>query len=160
METRDIALAGLFGALYAVGVILLAPISFLPVQVRIADAFLPLSILFGLPVIIGLTLGALVANLVGGLGAVDVIGGSIANLIATTLAWKIGSLKFRGTWLAAVAVEILVVTIIVGTYLSILFEIPIVVGLMDVFVGSLIAIGIAGYSLLKLLEAKPMLTQR
>ena len=110
--------------------------------------------------IIGLTLGALVANLVGGLGAVDVIGGSIANLIATTLAWKIGSLKFRGTWLAAVAVEILVVTIIVGTYLSILFEIPIVVGLMDVFVGSLIAIGIAGYSLLKLLEAKPMLTQR
>ena len=46
MKTRDIALASMISALYAVGVIVFAPISFLIFQVRIADALIPLSIVF------------------------------------------------------------------------------------------------------------------
>ncbi|MBL7118911.1 QueT transporter family protein, partial [Candidatus Bathyarchaeota archaeon] len=45
--TIEVVMAALFAALYAIGVIALAPISFMIFQVRIADALLPLSILFG-----------------------------------------------------------------------------------------------------------------
>lgn len=64
-------------ALYALGVVFLAPISFQLFQVRVADALLPLAILFGWPAIIGLSLGAFVANFFGPLGPVDIIGGAV-----------------------------------------------------------------------------------
>lgn len=144
----SISLAALLAAAYAVGVVVLAPISFHIIQVRVADALLPLSILLGWPAIIGLTIGTVVANLFGGLGAIDIVGGSLANLVAGVLAWRIGQGGARGSWLVAVLAEILVVTTIVGTYLSYLFGMPIEAGLLGVFLGSLIAIGLIGYSLL------------
>ena len=48
----------------------------------------------------------------------------------------------------ALIAEILVVTIVVGTYLSYLFNMPIEIGLLGVLIGSIIAIGILGYVLL------------
>ncbi len=66
METREIALGSVIAALYAIGVILFAPISFLLFQVRVADALIPLSIVFGMPAVLGLTLGNIVANIYGG----------------------------------------------------------------------------------------------
>ncbi|HYB67202.1 MAG TPA: QueT transporter family protein, partial [Candidatus Acidoferrales bacterium] len=78
-----ITLTAVFAALYAVAVVFLAPISFQIFQVRLADALLPLAILFGWPAVLGLALGAFVANFFGGLGPIDIIGGAIANLIAT-----------------------------------------------------------------------------
>jgi len=57
------------------------------IQVRVADALLPLSVLFWLPAVIGLTLGVLVGNLFASpFGAIDVVGGTIANFVATLLA--------------------------------------------------------------------------
>jgi uncharacterized membrane protein len=88
-HSTTVTFTAVFAALYAVGVVLLAPISFQVFQVRIADALLPLSILFGWPAILGLTLGAFVANLFGGLGPVDVVGGTLANLLARYIAWRI-----------------------------------------------------------------------
>ena len=92
MDSKQIALISIFAALYAIGVISLAPFSYGLVQVRIADALLPLSIVFGMPVVIGLSLGTFIANTlnpVGNLGPIDIFGGTIANFIATFVAWKI-----------------------------------------------------------------------
>src|SRR5690242_16127063 len=97
--TRRLTLASAIAALYAVLVALLPATSIPIIQVRIADALMPLSILFGWPAVLGVTLGAGIGNVVGdsisGLpGAsigIDVLGGSVANLIAATLAWKIGN---------------------------------------------------------------------
>ena len=104
-----------FAALYAVGVMVLAPISFQVFQVRVADALLPLAILFGWPAILGLSLGAFVANIFGGLGPVAIVGGSIANLIAGYVAWRVAA--GGGMWrvLVAIGLQILIVTAIVGT---------------------------------------------
>ena len=151
-DATHITLTAVFAALYSVGVIFLAPISFQIFQVRIADALLPLSILFGWPAILGLSLGAFVANFFGGLGPVDIIGGAVANFLATYVAWKIGNKRFANA-IVAILSEILIVTIIVGTYLSFLIGLPLTVALLGIFLGSAIAIGGLGSLLLTALSS-------
>src|SRR2546426_6489455 len=102
-DSRNLALAAVFGALYAALVVAFAPISNLPIQVRVADALMPLAILFGWPVIIELGIGALAGNFLAdsitgfpsaSIG-LDMVGGSLVNLLAGFLAWKIGQQGWR-----------------------------------------------------------------
>ena len=145
----SVALTAMFAAAYAAAVTLLAPISFQIFQVRIADVLLPLSVLFGPPAIIGLTLGNVIGNLSSPFGVIDIVGGTVANLVATFLAWRIGSRKFVGAWLASVAVEIAVITSIVGTYLVLFIPVPIWLSWLGVLIGETIAVGMGGYLVLK-----------
>lgn len=147
-DTEDLALSAVFAALYAAGVIFLAPLSFGVYQVRIADALLPLSMIFGMPVAVGSSLGCLVANVYGGLGIVDIVGGTIANFVACALAWYIGRGGFVRRFLGAF-VETVVITAVVGGYLALLFEVPVEIGLLGIFIGSLVAINILGFALLE-----------
>ena len=146
-NSKRISITIIFAALYAVTVIVLAPISFGIVQVRLADALLPLSIIFGIPGAIGFGLGALLSNFYGGLGAVDIIGGATANLIACTLAYYIA--KKRGVIFRffASVVETVVITVIVGGYLALLFDVPIEIAFLGVLIGSIIAINLIGFPL-------------
>jgi uncharacterized membrane protein len=148
----NISLSLIFAALYAVCVVALAPISFSIVQVRVADALLPLSIIFGWPAIIGCAAGAAVANVYGGLGLIDIVGGALANFLATYIAFWIAQKKFRGNWVVAVVAEIAVVTAIVGSYLSYLLATPLAISLAGVFIGTLIATGILGGTILAALQ--------
>jgi len=147
LEVKKIALASIFASLYAIGVILLAPISFLLFQVRLADALIPLSIIFGMPAVLGVTLGNIVANIYGGLGYIDIIGGSIANFIAAFVGWKIGSRKSTGSWFTATIAQNIIVSSIVGSYLAVLFDVPLEVGFLGVLLGSIISMNIIGYAL-------------
>lgn len=140
----SITLTAVFAALYAVGVVFLAPISFQIFQVRVADALLPLAMLFGWPAVLGLSIGAFVANIFGGLGPVDMFGGAVANFLATFGAWYIARRRNKVWALVGIALEILVITIIVGSYLSFLLGFPLEVGLSGVLLGSIVAIGILG----------------
>ena len=54
---RGLVLELSFAAIYAVAVVALGPISYAVIQIRIADALIPLSIVFGLPVVLDVTLG-------------------------------------------------------------------------------------------------------
>ena len=160
METRKIALASVIAALYAIGVILLAPISFLIFQVRIADALIPLSILFGWPVIVGVTLGNIVANIYSPFGYIDVIGGSIANFLASYVGWKIGSRNFTGSQFVATVAQNLIVSSIVGSYLAVLIlEIPLEEGFLGVLLGSIISMNILGYALVLAIEKSGVQTK-
>jgi uncharacterized membrane protein len=152
-NTRSLALAALLAALYAAYVFYFAFASFGPLQVRLVDALLPLSILFGPPAIVGLTIGCFIGNLFGSpFGIVDILGGPAANFVAATLAWGITRRKFRGSWLLAVALEIAVVSVIVGSYLIALGAAPGVpswVGWLEFLGSEVVAIGILGYPLLE-----------
>ena len=152
MNNKEISLIAIISALYSALVIGLAPISFLPIQIRIADAMLPLSIIFGMPAIIGLTLGTIVANVFGGLGFVDIIGGGFANLVAAYVAWKVGSLKIKYAWITAVVLQIIIVGTVVGIYLAVLFEIPILISISNILISSAVSVGIIGYSVLKIVS--------
>jgi len=147
LNAKKLAVMAIFAALYAVGVIVLAPISFGVVQVRIADALLPLSMIFGLPSALGFGLGCVVSNVYGGLGVIDIIGGTAANLVACTLAWYIGrnghvAKRFTGTIAIAAAI-----TLIVGGYLSLIFQVPVEISILGVFVGEVIAVIAIGFPL-------------
>jgi uncharacterized membrane protein len=151
-RTRETALAAVIAALYAAAVYFFAPISFQIVQVRIADVLLPLSVIFGPPAIIGLTLGNFIGNFASPFGIIDVVGGTLANLVASTIAWQVAKRSFKGAWVTAVLLEALTITLIVGTYLAYLIEVPIWTGWLYVVIGELIAVSLGGYVLLKALK--------
>ena len=147
-KSRKVAMAALFAALYAGGVTLLAPVSFQVYQVRVADLLLPLSVIFGPPAVVGLTMGTLIGNLSSPFGIIDVVGGTVANLIATLLAWQIGKRSFRGAWFASTVAQVVAITLIVGTYLAFLLQIPVWLSWIGVLVGEVIAINVGGYLVL------------
>jgi uncharacterized membrane protein len=154
--TRNIALAALLAALYASYVLLFGFASFGPLQFRLVDALIPLSILFGPPAIAGVTIGCFIGNALGpNLGVVDIVGGPLANLLAASLAWVIARRRFRGAWAFGVASEIAVISVIVGTYVVILAGAPGVpawVGWLTFLGSEIVPIGIVGYPLLRAVD--------
>jgi uncharacterized membrane protein len=161
MRTWEAAVSVLLAALYAGGVIALPGLSFEVTQVRFSDALLPLSMVFGMPAVVGLTVGTFIANIFSPFGVVDLLGGTLTNLIATYLAWKMSrNFNFRGRWLFSAFIQVLLITFIVGTYIQVFVKIPdtailgvrlpgIVFSWLGVFIGSVISIMVIGYPVAK-----------
>jgi uncharacterized membrane protein len=164
-SSRSLALAAVFGALYAALVVAFAPTSNLPIQVRVADVLMPLAILFGWPVIFGLGVGAVVGNFFadsitgfpsGSIG-LDMVGGSLVNLLAGFLAWKIGQhgwkvRNWNASWFIATIVETVLISVVVGGYLSIVFpSTALVASILLVLAGEVVAINIGGFALLNII---------
>jgi len=146
----------IFTGLYAAILIAFAPISFGPVQLRIADCLIPLAALFGWPLIAGVTTGCLIGNAYFWLGPQDVVLGPIANLIAATLVF----LLRRRSSLACI-VGALPIGVIVGGYLWGFFPPPEIFGLnlpvwgamiISITISSLVAMAIIGYALLRIIS--------
>ena len=162
MKTNEISLAIIFSSLYAVLVIVLAPISFGPIQLRVADCLIPLAALFGWPVIAGVTIGCFLGNAYLWLGPQDVILGTIANLIAAIIIFTLRRRQF-----VACVVGSLPIGIIVGGYLWLFFgfeanifglQLP-VWGTMIVSItlSTLIAVAGIGYVLLRTLNSSSVI---
>ncbi|HOA15818.1 MAG TPA: QueT transporter family protein [Bacillota bacterium] len=114
---RRLTRAGAIAALYVALCLALSPISYGPLQVRIAEAMTVLPMVWpeAMP---GLAVGALIANLIGPVGAIDVIFGTLATLIAALV-----TMKFP--WKAAgYAAPILINGLIVGGYLPFVYGMP------------------------------------
>jgi uncharacterized membrane protein len=151
VRTREIALSAVFSALYATLVVSLSPISFGPLQLRIADAIIPLAMVFGWPVVAGVTLGCFVGNVYGQLGLLDYVLGPAANLITATLVYKL-----RQRPLLACCVAPLPIGLIVGGYLWIFFPPPEFLALpmwlvmiVSVTLSTYVAVSIVGFLLYK-----------
>ncbi len=111
MNVKNLALTTVFAALYAVLVVALAGISFQLVQVRVADALIPLSIVFGWPAVVGVTIGCVISNIVSPLPSVmiDITLGAFANFCASLVAWRIGVWKRRSTFGIGVSVTLAII---------------------------------------------------
>ena len=79
-SVEDIARGGIIAALYVVLTYIFAPISFGPIQVRIAE-MLTILPLFTPAAVPGLFIGCFLGNILGGAIVIDVVCGSIATLI-------------------------------------------------------------------------------
>jgi len=86
LAIKDIAFAGIVGALYALLTLLLAPVSYGVYQIRIAEALTVLPYLNPLATA-GLFAGCLVANIFGGNGIQDIVFGSLFTLLAGYLTY-------------------------------------------------------------------------
>lgn len=95
-SVRQIAVAGVVGALYAVLSYFAAifGVAYGPVQFRFSEALCVLPFLFPAAAP-GLFVGCLVANLLSPYGALDIVFGSLATLLAAVL-----TMKSPGKWLA------------------------------------------------------------
>ncbi|MGD0160089.1 MAG: QueT transporter family protein [Candidatus Bathyarchaeia archaeon] len=162
-DSKDITLTAVFAALYPViNIIQMTlignPTIYGPIQLRVADSLIALTVLFGWPVVGGVTFGCLITNAYYFLGAQDVIFGPIANLIAATVVLLLRKHRFPACVAGALPIGL-----IVGAYLSIFFPFltppPVLNALpataamiLSLTISSIIAIAGIGYSLLLVLS--------
>ena len=147
VNVKSLALGGMIAALYSGVTIALAPISYGPVQLRVAEALtlLPFYIPAAIP---GLFAGAMIANFFSPYGLWDIVIGSLASLTAACLTRLMPNL-----WFAALP-PILVNAVAIGTMLYFLADIPVPVWLIILYVGAgqAIACIALGMPLMKALE--------
>lgn len=149
-NTRKLALAAVLGSVYAGYVTVFGFASFSALQFRIVDALLPLAALLVMPAVVDLTVGTLLGNLTSPFGPIDIVGGTTANLLATSAAMLVGRRKFKGAWVSAILLQIAIVTVVVGSYVVVATpEIPLWVGWLTFLGGEVLPIGILGYPLLR-----------
>ena len=88
MKTKYVIQAAIIAAIYALVTLLLAPISYGPIQIRISEALtvLPALTPAGIP---GLFIGCLLANILGGAAVPDIVFGSLATLAAAAVSYRL-----------------------------------------------------------------------
>lgn len=145
LSTKFVTQAGVIAGLYAAVTVILAPLSYGPVQVRVSEALtiLPFVTPAAIP---GLFLGCIVANVYGGLGVYDIIGGSICTLLAAYLTFLLSRTKRP---ILAPLPPVLINAFGVSLYLHLLFNLPYFLTVLYIAVGEIVACYFLGYPLLK-----------
>lgn len=140
--------AAIIAAIYVVLIYIFNPISFGPVQVRIAETLTILPY-FTPAAVPGVTIGCFLSNLLTGQDALDVIFGTFATLIGA-----IGSYKLRHNKFLVVLPPIFSNTIIIPWVIKFAYAeaTPIPLMMITVGLGEVVSIGILGMILLFALE--------
>ena len=159
-DSKDLTLTALFAALYVVINLVQSftignPTIYGTIQLRLADFMIALAILFGWPMVGGVTLGCFLTNAYFFIGVPDVILGPMANLIAAYIV-----LALRKHRLLSCISGALPIGLIVGGYLWLFFPPPEALGVLPAWAGmivsvtvsSLIAVAALGYIVLRLLN--------
>lgn len=141
MALRKLVRSSLIAATYISLTLMFAPFSYGPIQVRISEALTVLPFLW-VDAIPGLFVGCLIANILGGLGLVDIVFGSLATLGAAIVTSRMPNL-----WLAPLP-PVIINALVVGTYLSVLFQIPVVAAIGYVGAGQAVSAYVLGIPLL------------
>lgn len=152
LTPRSLCMSAVIAALYAALTLLLAPISYGPIQLRLSEALTLLPIL--LPQAVpGLFVGCLIANLYTGM-LTDIIFGSLATLLAA-----IGTCLLRKKPILAAACPVVSNGVIVGLVLSLSFNLPLLLTMAEVAIGETGAVAIGMVILGGMKRAKIDLTR-
>lgn len=120
--TRSIALAAVVGAAYAALTISLAPISYGPIQFRVAEVFCILPYFFPCTAW-GLFIGCAVSNILGG-GILDIFFGSLATLGAALATARFGKKEHTfGNSVLACLMPVVFNAVIVGAVVTAVFTV-------------------------------------
>lgn len=143
----------MIAALYAALTLVLAPISYGPIQFRVSEALtlLPWYLPEAVP---GLFVGCAIANFFGECGLVDMVVGSLATLIAALLSRRAPRL-----WLAALS-PVLMNMVFIGVMLHYLIDVPLVATCLYVGLGEAGACFLLGIPLMRALEHRGLLSRR
>ncbi len=142
----SIAYIAIIAALYAALCLVLAPISFGPIQLRLAELLCILAIDFPFA-LIGVSIGCFLSNmLVGGLGVIDIVFGTLATVIGCLLAYLLRDHRIKGLPVLSAMMIVLANAIIVGGELSfVLNEVKAMpLFMLEVGIGEFIVVGILG----------------
>lgn len=149
MEIKKLCISIMFASLYVALTIVFQPISFLGIQVRVANLLLALIPLFGFPSVVGITLGVSIANLSSPLGLIDMIS-VIPTFIGAVVIYKMSS--------KSVLAGLVFYNLIIGAWLSIMlnivFNAPVLIGYFYLLIGLSIANMGIGYPIYKALKRR------
>ena len=147
-KTLFITEAAVIGAIYTVLVMLFAPISYGPIQVRIAEALTILPY-FTPAAIPGVTIGCFLSAILNGADILDVIFGTLATLIAAILSYRLRRYKYLVP-IPPIVVNAIVIPWVLHFAYGIPDSIPFM--MLTVGFGEVIAAGVLGIVLLLALD--------
>ena len=158
LSVRRLVRCAVIAAVYVVVCLVLAPFSYGAVQVRVAEALCLLPV-FGAEYIVGVTLGCLLANLLGST-VIDVVFGTLATLLACLVTYKLRDIRVKGLAIPASLPPVVFNMIIVGAFeITFFFSDGAPTAMLAVFnavtvgIGELISCTILGVALVKLIES-------
>lgn len=154
-KTRQVVVTALVAGLYATLTLALGVISYGPIQFRIAEIMVLLPFIRK-DYIWGLTIGCLLANIIGPYGVPDIIFGTTATFLsvyAVYLTSKYITDKKLGLLIASIWPTI-INGIVIGFMLNKFFGVPMIVGMLQVAFGQFVVITLVGVPLYKSLEKK------
>lgn len=149
MSTRRLVRGALIAALYTALTLLLAPISFGPLQLRVSEALciLPIVLPEAIP---GLFVGCLLSNLLAGQPWQDVVFGSLATLLAGILTYLL-----RRRPLLAALPPVVVNAVVIGLVLMWTLQLPLLLTMGEIALGQIAACYVLGIPLLALIKRLP-----
>ncbi|MCI5545988.1 MAG: QueT transporter family protein [Clostridiales bacterium] len=145
-DTRFITRAAVIAAIYCALTLLLRPISYGEVQLRVSEALTILPVLTPAAVP-GLFIGCLLANLLGGSTVIDIVFGSLATLGAALV-----TRKLRNKPALAALAPVLFNAVIIGLVLSGLSDMPLPLIMLWIGLGEAAACYALGLPLLYMLK--------
>ena len=150
LNVKELARGAIIAAVYALLTIFLAPISSGLIQCRVAEAMSVLPY-FTFSAVPGLFIGCVLANLLTGAPAYDVVFGSLATLAAAYITYLIR--KRMPKWLAPLP-SVIVNALVVGALLTYVYDVGVSYWVAAGYVaaGQAIACFALGLPLLSLLE--------
>ena len=162
LSVHSLVRCAVIAAVYVVVCLVLAPFSYGAVQVRVAEALCLLPV-FGAEYIVGVTLGCLLANLLGST-VIDVVFGTLATLLACLVTYKLRDVRVKGLAIPASLPPVVFNMIIVGAFeITFFFSDGAPTAALAVFnavtvgIGELISCTVLGVALVKLIETKESL---
>ena len=146
-DTKFLTRGALIAGLYIVITYILSPFSFGPLQFRLSESLTVLPILYP-EAIPALFIGVLLSNIIGGLGLVDIIGGSLVTLLAAYVTYR-----FRDSIIAYLS-PIILNGFLISLYLHVLFDLPYWVTVIQIAASEAVVVFLVGYPLIHYLKNK------
>ena len=160
-KTQRLVRCAMIAALYTAVSLLLAPLSYGAVQVRVAEALTLLPV-FTPDAIVGVTLGCLLTNLIGS-SPIDAVFGTLATLVAALLTYWLRGVRWRSLPVASALMPVAVNALVVGAEITFFFldtpaTLPaLLFNMLTVGIGELVSCVVLGLLLIKAVESNQAL---
>jgi uncharacterized membrane protein len=151
-RSKNIALISIYAALYAALVVVLGAFSYGPLQIRIADSLLAAVPLLGIAGVLGHTLGVFIANLFSTAGLIDLLNTIPSFAMAFVVYFVYRKTNNDYTVIITCLAYSAVIGATVGTMLSYLYALPLLLTIGYVTIGNIIASVLIGWPLFKILK--------
>lgn len=145
MNTKTFTKVSMIAAVYTVLSMVLAPLSFGPIQIRVAEAMTVLPLIYR-PSIFGVTLGCFLTNLLGAITGVNPTGfldaaiGTAATFLAAVSTYRLRNVMVKKVPVPALLMPVVFNFVFIGAELAVLLM-PETVFLGTMIFGAEVAIG-------------------
>lgn len=146
--TKRFTRTAIIAAIYAATTLAIAPFAYGSIQFRISEILVLLA-LFDPLYISGLTLGCLIANMLGPNGLLDIIFGTLATFISLIAIYFTGKIikNYKLKLILSSIWPTIINGLIIGWMLNKLYKLPLILSMGEVAIGEFVVVTIIGVPL-------------